>query len=124
MSERDDRPVQVEIEGDRWSWFYVCGECHRALSPEMKKCPGCGRRLIWGTDETNRPEMREEHVQALEDWEKSYMAGYQYGYQMAIKDVIKKLRGMKWYGGDKPEKRADGVPEHYAGRAADLQRKL
>lgn len=49
----------------------------------------------------------EKKEKPAEDWETAYMAGYEYGYQMAIKDVIKKLRGMRWYGGDKQEKRAD-----------------
>ena len=40
-------PVHVEIEGDRWTWWYVCEECHKSVNPQQEKCDGCGRRLIW-----------------------------------------------------------------------------
>lgn len=58
------------------------------------------------------------------DFEKVYFIGYEHGYQYAIKDVIKHLRGMRWYGGDKQEKRADRMSGDHAGRVADLQQKL
>ena len=43
------------------------------------------------------------------DYEKGYMAGFEGGYQRAIVDVLKKLKGMKWYGGD-GQKHADEMP--------------
>ena len=48
-----------------------------------------------------------ELAETNEDFEPSFMMGFEYGYQTAIKDVIKHLGGMKWYGGNKPKKRAD-----------------
>ena len=48
-----------------------------------------------------------------QNYEKAYMEGFEMGYQRALVDVIKKLKGMKWYGGDKQEERAAGVSEHY-----------
>lgn len=40
-------PTEPEIEGDRWTWFYVCGDCHTAISPVDKFCRQCGRPLKW-----------------------------------------------------------------------------
>ena len=40
-------------------------------------------------------------------YETAYFAGFEYGGQMMLKEIIKMLKGMRWYGGDKPEKRAD-----------------
>ena len=40
-------PVPVEIEGDRWSWWYVCGECHGAVGKDDLDCPHCKRGLKW-----------------------------------------------------------------------------
>jgi hypothetical protein len=54
-------------------------------------------------------------------FEQAWGAGYEYGYQQAIKDMGKRIKEMKTYGGDKQKKRAFGVPEHYEGRAGDLQ---
>ena len=44
------------------------------------------------------------------DFEVAYNAGFQYGYQTAIKDMAKKMREMKTYGGSKQAQRAEGVP--------------
>ena len=63
-------------------------------------------------------------VEPPDDFEAAYFMGYEHGYQMAIKEVIKKMRGMKWHGGGYKEKCAAGVPEHHEGRAEDLQHKL
>jgi len=41
------KPVNVEIEGDRWNWCYVCGDCHGVVVCEQKECPHCGRKLLW-----------------------------------------------------------------------------
>ncbi|MCR5566185.1 MAG: hypothetical protein K6F61_04985 [Clostridiales bacterium] len=41
------KPVPAEVEGDRWSWWYVCGDCHGAVEYHAEKCPHCGRRLTW-----------------------------------------------------------------------------
>ena len=45
--EDDQKPVEPEIEGDRWSWFYVCGECHGYVSTEDEYCRHCGREIKW-----------------------------------------------------------------------------
>jgi hypothetical protein len=42
-----------------------------------------------------------------DEFTKAFNAGFDYGYQMGIKDVIKKAREMKWYGGDKQAQRTD-----------------
>ena len=54
----------------------------------------------------------------------AYMEGFENGYQTAIKEMIKKLGGMKWYGGDHKEKRAAGMPEHHEGGTAAVQQTL
>ena len=48
------QPVPVEIEGDRFSWWYVCGECHKAINPGQEKCDGCGRRQQWENDQKTK----------------------------------------------------------------------
>ena len=46
--------TEPEIEGDRWSWFWVCGECHGQISENAEVCPHCGWRLKWdGQTETD-----------------------------------------------------------------------
>ena len=40
-------PVPVEIEGDRWNWYYVCGCCHGQVDWKDKECKHSGRRLDW-----------------------------------------------------------------------------
>lgn len=42
-----DKPVDVGIEGDRWTWWYVCGECHTAINPGDEICRECKRKLKW-----------------------------------------------------------------------------
>ena len=59
-----------------------------------------------------------------DDWETAYKTGYEYGYQQAIKDMAKKLKGMKWYGGDKQKERAAGMPEHHASGTGRVQQEL
>lgn len=39
--------TKPEIEGDRWSWFYVCGECHGQVNWHDPVCSHCGWRLDW-----------------------------------------------------------------------------
>lgn len=63
---------------------------------------------------------RENEPTEKRDFEIGFMAGFEQGYQRAIVDVIKKIKGMKWYGGDS-KKRADEVPGDSAGRPADMQ---
>ena len=36
-----------EIEGDKYGWFYVCGECHSQIIWKQEKCLHCKRRLNW-----------------------------------------------------------------------------
>ena len=42
-----DKPMSPEIEGDRYSWWYVCSECHGAINLNDKFCHECGRRQKW-----------------------------------------------------------------------------
>ena len=42
-----------------------------------------------------------------DDFDTGFFAGFQYGGQIMLKDIMKMLKGMKWYGGDKQKKRAD-----------------
>ena len=41
------KPVPAEGEGDRWTWYYVCGECHTGIDTRDKYCRECGRRIKW-----------------------------------------------------------------------------
>jgi len=66
----------------------------------------------------------EDEPQEMRDYEIVYCKGFSQGYQRAIVDVIKRLKGMEWYGGDYKKECAAGVPEHHEGRAADLQREV
>lgn len=49
--DQDHRPelpeVKPEIEGDRWNWFYTCGDCHEAINWHDPVCKHCGRRINW-----------------------------------------------------------------------------
>lgn len=47
MSAEDGKPVPVDIEGDRWTWWYVCEECHGAVDWKDKTCPHCKSPLDW-----------------------------------------------------------------------------
>ena len=80
-------------------------------------------------DMMEEPETAEEPKKAedfmdLQSYGKGYMDGCEFGYKQALKDVTEKLGRMQWYGGNKSKISADGVPEHHAGRAADLQHEL
>lgn len=41
------RVTVPEIEGDRYGWFYVCGECHGQINWKDNICPHCGWRINW-----------------------------------------------------------------------------
>ena len=58
------------------------------------------------------------------NYEQAYNAGFEYGYQMAVKDVIKRLRGMKTYGGNNKAKRAAEVPEGTGRDQKAVQREI
>ena len=45
---KEQEPVEPELEGGGSSWWYVCGECHKAIDPKDKFCSECGRRILWG----------------------------------------------------------------------------
>ena len=45
--ESDEKIVQAEIEGDRYTWWYVCSECHVAIDYLIKNCPCCKRKVDW-----------------------------------------------------------------------------
>ena len=47
MMADNEQTAEVEVEGDRWTWWYVCGECHTAINPYDKNCKECKRRLLW-----------------------------------------------------------------------------
>lgn len=40
-------PVEPEIEGDRWNYYYVCEDCHGPVNWKDEICIHCGRRLDW-----------------------------------------------------------------------------
>lgn len=40
-------PVEAEIEGGGFNWWYVCGECHTAINPRIHYCPECGHHILW-----------------------------------------------------------------------------
>lgn len=40
-------------------------------------------------------------------FETAYFEGFMYGGQMMLKNIIKMMKGLKWYGGDKQKKRTD-----------------
>lgn len=42
-----EEAVEPEVEGDRWNWWYVCGECHAAVIDGQKRCNGCGKPISW-----------------------------------------------------------------------------
>ena len=41
------KPVEAEIEGDRYTWWYVCGECHGEIDYKEQPCRHCGTPVIW-----------------------------------------------------------------------------
>ena len=47
QNKKEQDSVIVEIEGDRWSWFYVCGDCHGQVNWHEPVCSHCGRELNW-----------------------------------------------------------------------------
>lgn len=65
----------------------------------------------------------EKAKQDMDLYETAHQHGFQYGYQTAIKDMAKKMREMRTYGGYKKERTA-GVSEHHEGRAEYMQHKL
>lgn len=63
-------------------------------------------------------------IEEEKDWETAYHAGFEYGYQTAVKDVIKRLRGMKTYGGNNKAQRAAEVPEGTGRNQKAVQREI
>lgn len=51
MEELNQEKNVPEIEGDRWNWYWVCGECHGPVNWHEKSCPHCGRRLDWNGED-------------------------------------------------------------------------
>ena len=43
----EQRTVCPEIEGDRYTWFYVCGDCHGQINWHDEVCRHCKARLDW-----------------------------------------------------------------------------
>ena len=43
----EQRTVCPEIEGDRYTWFYVCGDCHGQVNWHDEVCRHCKARLDW-----------------------------------------------------------------------------
>ena len=43
----DLEPMEPEMEGAGYSWFYVCGDCHGAIDYRAEKCRHCGRPVRW-----------------------------------------------------------------------------
>lgn len=52
-----EKKVDVEIEGGGWTWFYVCGECHRVLRYRVEICPSCKSPLNWSSVELNQKQL-------------------------------------------------------------------
>lgn len=46
MEHKDDAFIP-EIEGDRFNWFWVCGNCHCRINWHDKKCSCCGKDVNW-----------------------------------------------------------------------------
>lgn len=42
------KSVEPEVEGDRWNWFYVCGECHGVIDWKESVCRHCRTPIDWG----------------------------------------------------------------------------
>lgn len=40
------KPLEPELEGDRWCTWHVCAECHATLRDGQEKCR-CGRWVKW-----------------------------------------------------------------------------
>ena len=49
MKEQEEKKevAKVDIDGDRWSWYYVCSECRYPVNWKQENCLCCGRRLDW-----------------------------------------------------------------------------
>lgn len=52
MSEQEQEPKKeewagVDVEGERWFWYYVCEECHGMVVWKQEYCLNCKRRLDW-----------------------------------------------------------------------------
>ena len=45
-----------------------------------------------------------------DDFDTAYFAGFNYGGQIMLKEIMKMLKGMKWYGGSKQVKRTERMP--------------
>ena len=65
-----------------------------------------------------------QKTEKTDKWETAYQCGFEYGYQMAIKDVAKRVRRMRWYGGGYKKEHADGLPGIRAGNDETMQREL
>lgn len=39
--------AEPEIEGGGSTWWYVCPECHTAVTPRDPECKECGQELDW-----------------------------------------------------------------------------
>lgn len=49
--------MEPEYEGDaRSTWWYVCPECHTAVTPMDPVCPECGQELDWIILKTQKEE--------------------------------------------------------------------
>lgn len=56
MANRKPKPKQKpkpeqdlipEIDGDRYTWFYICPECHAQIMWKQQMCIHCKRRFNW-----------------------------------------------------------------------------
>jgi ribosomal protein L40E len=57
MKEKEwSTPAEAEIEGDRYIWWYVCGECHSAINWKDEECRECKRPISWAGLELKRAE--------------------------------------------------------------------
>ena len=51
MEELNQEKNVPEVAGDRWNWYWVCGECHGPVNWHEESCPHCGRRLDWNGED-------------------------------------------------------------------------
>ena len=49
VCEKEPEPVpsQIECSSGRLTWWYACGNCKTAISPNDKFCHECGRSVRW-----------------------------------------------------------------------------
>lgn len=47
-------PMEAEIEGGGYSWWYVCPECHVGIIRDQRFCQSCGQKIQWTELKVNK----------------------------------------------------------------------